>query len=430
MLAAKLLAGVLRDASIIVVDHLGVAHHCGPAHVTPSICVRVHDAATAWHLLFSPQIAFGEGYVSGAITIEKGSLRDLMRLAAHEQYLWHQTASPLLRQASSLWAAFRNRLDQINSKTRSKRNVEQHYDIGNEVFELFLDPAMQYTCAYFPDEAVVVGCEAVEQHLREDRTLDLDHAQQRRMNHMIAKLGLKSGMRVLDVGCGWGGFAIELARQCNVIVHGISLSREQIKYAEDKVRRAGLSSRITFELVDYRDLKGRFDRIVAAGILEHIGRPNFLTFFRTLNGLLAPDGVILIDATGRVDGPGGTNPWIRKHIYPGGYIPALSEVQRAVERSGLELYDAEVFRMHYALTAREWERRFTRSASEIAAIKGQAFVRKWQLYLAASEMSFIYGRFINFQLQMSNSRFATPSTRAYLENHVRPVAHSSHLAAE
>lgn len=380
----------------------------------PSITVRINDAATARRLLVRPQREFGEAYVRGSITIENGTLRDLLRLAAHQQQLWHHAAGPALKRAVRSWAAATNYIDQLNSTQRSLRNVRHHYDIGNRVFELFLDPAMQYTCAYFPAGALPAGTDPALHRYFENRVEDLDQAQRRRMDHMMSKLGLSAGMSVLDVGCGWGGFALEMARTQNVSVLGISLSAEQLKYAEESSRKAGLQSRVQFELLDYRNVEGRFDRIVAAGVLEHIGKPHFKSFFRKLASLLKPDGVILIDSTGRVDGPGGTNTWLRKYIYPGGYIPALSEIQRAVESSSLELYDVEVFRIHYAMTVREWERRFTLAAGEITALMGAEFVRMWQLYLAASEMSFVYGRYVNFQLQLSNSRFSLPITRDYL----------------
>lgn len=350
----------------------------------------------------------------GEITIEDGSLRDALSLFARQQQHWRRTAPKHVRQFVRAWANAANAVHQMNFRGPSKRNVQHHYDIGNRVFELFLGPAMQYTCGYFSADVLPTGDNRALARYFENRVEDLALAERQRMAHMIAKLRLSPGMRVLDVGCGWGGFALEMARTQNVDVLGISLSVEQLKHAQKQADDAGLSTRIKLQLTDYRDVKGQFDRINAAGILEHIGKPHFGTFFNQLKSLLAPDGVILVDATGRVDSPGGTNPWLRKYIYPGGYIPALSEVQRAIEASGLELLDAEIQRVHYALTIREWERRFMQASGEITALMGAEFVRMWQLYLIASEMGFVYGRFVNFQLQLGNSRFTVPVTRDYL----------------
>ena len=414
MLAARLLGIMLRDSAIMLIDPQGTEHHCGPKHIVPAIALRVHTREAARRLLLRPQLAFGEGFVRGEITFQKGSLRDFMRLVASQRQRWLQTASPLGRQFANLCAAVGNYLHQFNTRARARRNVHRHYDIGNRIFELFLDPAMQYTCAFFPPDVLPAGRQGVLDRYFQSGPRDLDLAQQRRIAHMIRKLGVTSGMRVLDVGCGWGGFALEIARQADVEVLGISLSRQQLDYAREQTHRAGLASRVRFELIDYRDVRGRFDRIVAAGVLEHVGKRHFAAFFRQLEKRLAPEGVILVDSTCRADGPGGTNPWLRKYIYPGGYIPSLSEIQLAIEGSGLELLDLEIFRLHYALTVREWERRFTASADEIAQLMGHEFVRMWQLYLTASEMSFVYGRYVNIQLQLSNSRFSMPITRDYM----------------
>ncbi|MGO9174347.1 MAG: class I SAM-dependent methyltransferase [Rhodomicrobium sp.] len=417
MLAAKLLSAFLTDASLLLIDHKGAEYHCGPKTVKPSIAVRLRNPADRWRFLLAPRVTFGEGYTAGEIVIEKGSLRDLVALISKAHRTWRQTTPRPLQNLLRSWSAATNFIHQVNTKARSRRNAQHHYDIKSRVFELFLDPAMQYTCAYFTEDVLPAAAGPALQRYFEHRTEDLDAAQRRRMAHMIAKLRLAPGMRVLDIGCGWGGLAIEMARQCQVEVLGITLSSEQLAYAEDKARKAGLTSQVRFLLADYRDAGGTFDRIVAAGVLEHIGTVYYKTFLLRLKALLAPEGIVLIDAAGRVDGPGGTDSWLRKHIYPGGYIPALSEVQRAVEASGLETLDVEIMRMHYAFTVREWERRFMCARNEISGLMGEEFVRMFQLYLLASEMSFVYGQFVNFQLQLSNSRFAAPVTRDYLSKH-------------
>lgn len=249
---------------------------------------------------------------------------------------------------------------------------------------------------------------------REQRIEDLNDAQRRRIAHIINKLRIKDEMRVLDVGCGWGGLALEIAKQSKACVVGISLSAEQVRYAKKRAAEAGLSQRLRFELIDYRNITGVFDRIVAAGVLEHVGKSHYLRFFKCLERSLAPEGILLVDTIGRVGPRGGTDPWLRKYIFAGGYIPSLTEITRASEVTRLMLLDVEVFRVHYAFTVREWRRRFLQAAGEIKEKMGDQFIRMWELYLVASEMASVYGRFVNYQVLLSKSRFAAPITRDYM----------------
>src|SRR5262249_48103865 len=262
-------SALLRDAAILLIDHRGHEHHCGPRHLRPSVVVRMHDPRLPWRFLLRPQLAFGEGYTTGAVTLDKGTLRDLMHIFFRPlQILCDGNPGLLMRVVRARNVAKRH-IEQLNTRTRAQRNVKHHYDIGNRVFELFLDPTMQYTCAYFSDDVLPPRTEAAVDRYFQGHEEDLNAAQCRRMNHMIAKLRLAPGMRVLDVGCGWGGLAREIARQVKVDVLGISLSVEQLRYAEKKTQAAGLCDRVRFEHVDYRDVQGPFDRIVAAGVLEH-----------------------------------------------------------------------------------------------------------------------------------------------------------------
>jgi cyclopropane-fatty-acyl-phospholipid synthase len=294
-----------------------------------------------------------------------------------------------------------HRLESVNRARSSKSNVAHHYDIGNALYRLFLDTEhMQYSCAYWP---------------REDMTLE--QAQEAKLAHIAAKLALKPGQPVLDIGCGWGGLAIYLARHAGVTVHGITLSEEQLALARQRAQDAGVSDRVVFELVDYRDLAARgasYDRIVSVGMFEHVGRPQFERFFRACANLLAPDGVMLLHTIGRMGGPGTTDAFTRKYIFPGGYIPALSETLAASEKTRLIASDVETLRLHYAKTLRAWYERCVAHREAIVAMFDDRFYRMWTFYLAGATAAFESGGMCNYQIQYIRSRHALPLTRDYL----------------
>jgi cyclopropane-fatty-acyl-phospholipid synthase len=275
--------------------------------------------------------------------------------------------------------------------------VAHHYDLSGALYDLFLDADKQYSCAYFRDPGMT-----------------LEEAQAAKKALIAAKLRLEPGMRVLDIGSGWGGLALTLARDHGARVTGVTLSEEQLKVSRARAAAAGLEGQVDFHLRDYRAVTGQFDRIVSVGMFEHVGVPHYATFFATAARLLAPDGVMLLHTIGRNAPPAATSPWITKYIFPGGYVPSLSEVAAPIEASGLWLTDLEVWRLHYAETLRAWQRRFEANIDAVRALYDERFCRMWRFYLVASEMSFRAGRQCVFQLQLAHRQDAVPLTRAYL----------------
>jgi cyclopropane-fatty-acyl-phospholipid synthase len=302
-------------------------------------------------------------------------------------------------------------MQQYNPLGRAQANVAHHYDLSKTLYDLFLDADRQYSCAYFtaPDQSI-------------------DAAQAQKKRHLAAKLLLKPGQRVLDIGCGWGGLALYLAKECEVEVTGLTLSTEQLQVARHRAAAAGLAERVRFELLDYRLATGQYDRIVSVGMFEHVGVVHYPTFFRKLRELLATDGVALLHSIGRADGPGVTNPWIRRYIFPGGYSPALSEVVPVVERTGLYITDIEVLRLHYAETLKAWRARFLANRERIRTLYDERFCRMWEFYLAGSEVAFRRQGHINFQMQMAKQVDTVPLTRDYIFDWER--GHQPPLAAE
>lgn len=360
----------------------------------PRITLRLTHTNAVRQLVMNPDLALGEAYMNGDLFIDGDDLHGLlhlliMNLAPERRVWWHRLAGAArfaLRGAA-----------QTNGHTKSRRNVEGHYDLSGELYDLFLDQDRQYSCAYF----------------RSDHDT-LDQAQAQKKAHIAAKLLLQPGQRVLDIGCGWGGLAITLAREYGVRVTGVTLSTEQHAVATQRVRAAGLDRLVEIKLTDYRHVTGQFDRIVSVGMFEHVGVPNYRTYFSAVSRLLAPDGVALIHTIGRSSPPGATNPFIAKHIFPGGYIPALSEVVTAVEQDALWVSDVECLRLHYARTLRAWLTRFDANLDKVAQLYDARFIRMWRFYLIASEQSFRFDRQAVFQIQLCKTVDAVPITRDYL----------------
>jgi len=360
----------------------------------PALTLRVHDRRTMWRLCINPDLALGEAFMEGTLTVENGTIRDVIGLIFDNM----ADGSPLPQDALARpIRPVMRRIQQYNPIGRAQRNVSHHYDLSRRLYELFLDADEQYSCAYFSNPGMT-----------------LEEAQDAKKKHIAAKLLLKPGMRILDIGSGWGGLALTLAETAGVDVTGLTLSREQLAVASERAKARGVSDRVRFYLRDYRAETGVYDRIVSVGMFEHVGVNHYETFFDTANRLLAPDGIMLLHSIGRLTGPGKTNSWIRKYIFPGGYAPALSEVLTVIEKSGLLTTDIEILRTHYAMTINRWQERFTANRAEISQLYDERFCRMWEFYLAGAEMDFRYLKAMVFQLQMSKSISAVPLTRDYM----------------
>jgi cyclopropane-fatty-acyl-phospholipid synthase len=365
------------------------------------VTVRLKGRLTPWKLALRPDLALGEAYVDGSLLIERGTLWDLLDLLGRNAYFATRRPNALVRATNVI----RRRLHQSNPLRAARRNAAHHYDLSYELFRSFLDDDMQYSCAYFTDP-----------------NFTLDQAQRAKKRHIIAKLLLRPGQRVLDIGCGWGGLALYLAEIAGARVTGITLSQEQYQRAQSRALERGRTKDATFRLIDYRDVEGRFDRIVSVGMFEHVGVGFYDTFFKKCANLLADDGIALLHAIGRSTPPGITNPWIAKYIFPGGYIPALSEVLPTIERAGLTVTDVEILQLHYAETLKAWRERFLAHRDEVGRLYDQRFVRMWEFYLTGSEMAFREGDMVVFQIQMAKRKGLTPATRDYIaqeEAHLR-----------
>ena len=358
------------------------------------LAVRFVDWGAARRLVLNPALAFGELFMDGHLVVTQGTVYDVLALVSSNLKL--NEPHRIAKARSRLRRAFRT-LQQRNGARRAKRNVAHHYDLDGRFYELFLDPDRQYSCAYFerPDES-------------------LAEAQIAKKRHIAAKLLVEPGQHVLDIGCGWGGLALYLAERCGADVTGVTLSKEQLGIAVGRARERGLGSRAEFRLQDYRAVSETFDRIVSVGMFEHVGVGYYGTFFGKVAELLADDGVMLLHSIGRMDGPGACNPWIEKYIFPGGYVPAMSEVLPAIERAGLCVTDIEILRLHYAETLRAWRERFLARREEAKALYDERFCRMWEFYLAACECGFRHCGLMVFQIQLAKRQDAVPLTRDYI----------------
>jgi cyclopropane-fatty-acyl-phospholipid synthase len=341
----------------------------------------------------NPSLGFGEAYMDGDLELIQGTCWDLLEIVGRSGARTPKGRGNAFSRARK---AVKRKLQQVNGRIASRRNVAHHYDISNDLYRRFLDADMQYSCAYFA---------------RPDMTLE--EAQAAKKAHIAAKLSLKPGTTVLDIGSGWGGMAMTLAKDHGADVTGVTLSTEQLELARQRVEAAGLADKVKFELTDYRDVTRQFDRIVSVGMLEHVGAPNFRGYFETVKRLLADDGSALIHSIGRMSGPGLTNAFTHKYIFPGGYIPGLSEIVTAIEDAGLWITDIEILRLHYADTLRHWRTRFL-ADPEIPALYDARFRRMWEFYLAGAELGFRYGGHMIFQIQVAKRVGTLPMTRDYM----------------
>jgi len=387
------LRSYIRRGTLRVTTARGTTLEFGDGTGAP-VALRFTRASAEWGVLLDPELAVGENYMNGTLVVEQGSIADFLLLAMSQD---RSGKPPFWARPQWLLRYLWRRLAQFNPRGRSRHNVAHHYDLDQRLYALFLDADRQYSCAYF---------EHPEQ--------SLDDAQLAKKRHIAAKLLPRPNCRVLDIGSGWGGLGLYLAEMCGARVTGITLSDEQFALARNRADEKGLAGRIEFRLQDYRDIAERFDRIVSVGMFEHVGVNHFDAFFRKCAELLSDDGVMLLHSIGRSEGPGITNPWIAKYIFPGGYIPALSEVLPAVERAGLLVTDIEVLRLHYAETLRHWRERFLAHRDDLEKIYDGRFIRMWEFYLAASEMTFREQGMMVFQLQLTRRQGIVPVTRDYV----------------
>jgi cyclopropane-fatty-acyl-phospholipid synthase len=400
MLLSSLLQRLVRTGNLTVIDATGIPHHFGRHDGTP-VTIRLHDRRLHRRLFFNPELYLGEAYMDGTLTLEQGTLYDFLHVSTADMLTMARL--PLQRLFDRLDRTWKY-LQQYNPVPRAQANVAHHYDLSAALFDKFLSSDRQYSCAYFP-----TGNESLEE------------AQQLKQVHLGAKLLLRPGLKVLDIGCGWGSLAMFLSRVSQSHVTGVTLSTEQHKYAREHAQAAGLADRVRFKLQDYRHETGSYDRIVSVGMFEHVGVRHYREFFGKLKSLLAADGVAVVHSIGRMSGPGTTNAWIREYIFPGGYSPALSEVLKAVERTGLFVTDIEILQLHYADTLREWSRRFAQHRDEIKALYDERFCRMWEFYLTVSEVAFRTLDQMVFQLQLARRKEAVPRTRDYMIDWERRV---------
>jgi len=393
MLLSNMLERFIKRGTLRVIDADGrMTEFFGTAE--PVATIRLHDPGLPMKMFRNPELHTGEAYMNGTLTFEGCSLADFLELfSINRAAIASYPLQTVLRRISRMIRAFQ----QYNPVGTAQKNVAHHYDLSAEMYRLFLDKDLQYSCAYFEN-----GDETLEE------------AQEKKKRHIAAKLRLEAGQRILDIGCGWGGLAIDLASRADVEVLGVTLSEEQHRVAVERARASGLSNRVRFELRDYREINEPFDRIVSVGMFEHVGVTRYDEFFGKVFGLLADDGLAVLHSIGHMSPPSTASPWLRKYIFPGAYSPALSEVFAATERQHLWVSDVEVLRVHYADTLVEWNRRFQENRARIAELYDERFCRMWEFYLLSAETMFRTGAQMVFQMQLARTRDAAQPTRDYI----------------
>lgn len=400
-LLSSLLRSFIKRGRMRVIDVTGAVHEFGSGEDGPTVTIRLHDKKLYRSLFLNPELAAGEAYMDGTLTMEEGSTcYDFMFLfSINRAPLGANPVQGLLRKG---WKLLRRRQQQ-NSVERAKSQARHHYDLSNDLYRLFMDEGLNYSCAYYtsPDDT-------------------LEQAQAAKLAHLVAKLDLKPGMEVLEIGGGWGSLAIRMA-QAGAKVTSLNVSPEQVKIAEERVRAAGLEDQVTFVLKDYREFEGQFDRIISVGMMEHVGIGHLDEYFGQIRRCLTEKGYAVVHSIGRMTPPGTTGPFIRKYIFPGGYVPALSEVFASTERLGLWVCDAEILRLHYYYTIRDWRIRFEDKRAIAADLYDETFCRMWEFYLCAVELGFLHGSNMVFQLLLSKERDAVPIVRDFIVDNEREL---------
>ena len=389
----KFLNKIIKKGGFVLIDANLKEHIIGSPDNNP-LKLKILKKDLHYKLLLSPDLYFGEAYTNGDLIIENGTLTKFLDLVLMN--IGRGEINFFSYLINKLRGSFRY-LTNFNFIKKSKKNVSHHYDIKDDLYNLFLDPKRQYSCAYFKDEKD-----------------SLETAQNNKINHIIKKLNIKTNQKVLDIGCGWGSLAIDIAKNTQCEVTGITLSENQLNYCIQKAKKMNLENQIKFRLMDYRELDEKFDRIVSVGMFEHVGRKFYKKFFNQISNLLNNDGLSLIHTIGSVNPPRDPHPWITKYIFPGGYTPSLSEVTTPIERSGLIVTDIEVLRTHYAHTLRHWKENCIKNKQKIIEMFDDKFFRMWEFYLVGCEMAFKWGDQVVYQFQLAKNYTSTPITRDYI----------------
>ena len=394
MKLVSFLNNLFKKEGFVLIDANSKKYIIGNPQKNKPLTLKLLNKNLHFKLLINPDLYFGEAYMDGSLVIENGSLTEFLEIAFKN--IGRNEINNYGYLLKKIKGTFRY-LTNFNFAKKSKENVAHHYDISDDLYELFLDPKRQYSCGYFKNENDT-----------------LETAQNNKINHIIKKLNLKSNQKVLDIGSGWGSLAIEIAKQSKCEVTGITLSENQLRYSNQKAKEFNLENQVQFKLADYRHLKEKFDRIVSVGMFEHVGRKFYKTFFKQVNNLLNDNGLALIHTIGSINEPRDPHPWITKYIFPGGYTPSMSEVTGPIENSGLIVSDLEVLRMHYAHTLRNWKERCLKNKNKIIEMFDEKFFRMWEFYLASCEMAFKWGDQVVFQFQLTKDITTAPNTRDYI----------------
>ena len=394
MQLARYLNKLFQKDGFLLIDANSNKYIIGTPKNNKPITVKILDKKLHYKLFFRPDLYFGEAYSNGDIQIENGSLTDFLDIALMNIGRGELNFFSML--INKLYGSYRY-LTNFNFIKKSKMNVAHHYDLSDDLYSLFLDPKKQYSCGYF---------------INENDTLE--DAQNNKIQHIIKKLNIKPNQKVLDIGCGWGSLAIDIAKSTNCEVTGITLSENQFNYCVKKAKKLNLENQVTFKLIDYRQLDEKFDRIVSVGMFEHVGRMFYKNFFKKIDNLLNDDGVSLVHTIGSVNPPRDPHPWITKYIFPGGYTPSLSEVVTPVEKAGLIVSDIEVLKLHYSHTLRHWKENCIKNKIQIINMFDEKFFRMWEFYLASCESAFKWGDQVVYQFQLTKNYMSTPNTRDYI----------------
>ena len=394
MQLARFLTKLFKEGGLVLIDANSKKYVIGNPKKENPLTLKLLDKSLHYKLLFYPDLYFGEAYSNGSLTIENGTLTEFLNMALQN----------IGRKETNFFSEFLNKirgsyryLTNFNFIKKSKMNIARHYDISDDLYDLFLDSKRQYSCAYFKNE-----------------NDSLETAQNNKIDYIIKKLNLKPNQKVLDIGSGWGSLAIEIAKKTQCQVLGITLSENQFEYSKKKTKQMNMGNQVEFRLCDYREVKEKFDRIVSIGMFEHVGRKFYRTFFNKIQAILKNDGIALLHTIGSVNPPRQPQPWITRYIFPGGYTPSLSQVTVPVEKSGLILTDLEILRMHYSHTLRHWKERFIKNKDKAIKMFDEKFFRMWEFYLTSCETAFRWGDQVVFQLQLTKELHTAPSTRDYI----------------